>query len=292
MKTIKEVAMLTGISVRALQYYDEIGLFHPTSLTDAGYRLYDDEALEKLQQILFFKELDFSLKDIKHIMSDPKYNQQEAMKQQKALLTVKRDRYNRLLSLLDKLEKGESCMDFEAFKIDAYLEVLKEFKETHKEDIIAHWGSEKEFDKLIKDCEDHGESIAKNAIKYYGSVENYVAAMKKNMENFSENMEKIENLKGSDYMERNNQYMKELVSDLSRDVKNQEVQNTIQKIVALTQNDDFPQVQTKETWQYMIQQYLTNDNIIKLTDEKYGNGASQYIGKALRYYFEHLDEVK
>lgn len=292
MKTIKEVAMLTGISVRTLQYYDEIGLFHPTSLTDAGYRLYDDEALEKLQQILFFKELDFSLKDIKHIMSDPKYNQQEAMKQQKALLTIKRDRYNRLLSLLDKLEKGESCMDFEAFKIDAYLEVLKEFKETHKEDIIAHWGSEEEFDKLMKNCEDHGESIAKNAIEYYGSVENYAAAMKKNMENFSENMEKIENLKGFDYMERNNQYMKELVSDLSRDVKDQEVQNTIQKIVALTQNDDFPQVQTKETWQYMIQQYLTNDNIIKLTDEKYGNGASKYIGEVMRYYFEHLDEVK
>lgn len=284
--------MLTGISVRTLQYYDEIGLFHPTSLTDAGYRLYDDKALEKLQQILFFKELDFSLKDIKHIMSDPKYNQQEAMKQQKALLTIKRDRYNRLLSLLDKLEKGESCMDFEAFKIDAYLEVLKEFKETHKEDIIAHWGSEEEFDKLMKNCEDHGESIAKNAIEYYGSVENYAAAMKKNMENFSENMEKMENLKGSDYMERNNQYMKELVSDLSRDVKDQEVQNTIQKIVALTQNDDFPQVQTKETWQYMIKQYLTNDNIIKLTDEKYGNGASQYIGEAMRYYFEHLDEVK
>lgn len=286
MKTIKEVAMLTGISVRTLQYYDEIGLFHPTSLTDAGYRLYDDEALEKLQQILFFKELDFSLKDIKHIMSDPKYNQQEAMKQQKALLTIKRDRYNRLLLLLDKLEKGESCMDFEAFKIDAYLEVLKEFKETHKEDIIAHWGSEEEFDKLMKNCEDHGESIAKNAIEYYGSVENYAAAMKKNMENFSENMEKMENLKGSDYMERNNQYMKELVSDLSRDVKDQEVQNTIQKIVALTQNDDFPQVQTKETWQYMIKQYLTNANVMKMTDEKYGVGASQYIGEALRYYFE------
>ena len=286
MKTIKEVAMLTGISVRTLQYYDEIGLFHPTSLTDAGYRLYDDEALEKLQQILFFKELDFSLKDIKHIMSDPKYNQQEAMKQQKALLTVKRDRYNRLLSLLDKLEKGESCMDFEAFKIDAYLEVLKEFKETHKEDIIAHWGSEEEFDKLMKNCEDHGESIAKNAIEYYGSVENYAAAMKKNMENFSENMEKMENLKGSDYMEKNNQYMKELVSDLSRDVKEPQIQNIIDKLVHLTDVGDFTFTQSLETWQFMIDQYLTNANVMKMTDEKYGVGASQYIGEALRYYFE------
>ena len=287
MKTIKEVAMLTGISVRTLQYYDEIGLFHPTKLTAAGYRLYDNEALEKLQQILFFKELDFSLKDIKHIMSDPEYNQQEAIKQQKALLTVKRDRYNRLLALLDKLEKGESCMDFEAFRIDAYLEVLKEFKETHKEDVIAHWGSEEEFDKLIKKCEEHGESIAKNAIEYYGSVENYAVAMKKNMENFSENMEKMENLNSLDYIKKNDQYMKELVSDLSSDIKDREVQSSVQKIVELTQSDDFPQIQTKETWQYMIHQYSTNDNVIKIIDEKYGIGASKYIGEALRYYFEH-----
>ena len=65
MRTVKEVADLTGISVRTLQYYDEIGLFKPTQVTEAGYRLYDDPALEVLQQILFFKELDFSLKDIR-----------------------------------------------------------------------------------------------------------------------------------------------------------------------------------------------------------------------------------
>lgn len=70
MKTISQVAKLTGISARALQYYDEIGLLKPSSLTRSGYRLYDDEALQKLQQILFFKELGFSLKEISEIMQN------------------------------------------------------------------------------------------------------------------------------------------------------------------------------------------------------------------------------
>lgn len=65
MRTISQVAELAGISTRTLQYYDEIGLLKPSKLTESGYRLYDDEALQKLQQILFFKELGFKLKEIK-----------------------------------------------------------------------------------------------------------------------------------------------------------------------------------------------------------------------------------
>ena len=68
MKTVKQVSRLTGISVRALHYYDEIGLLKPSDITEAGYRLYDDTALERLQSILFFRELEFPLKDIREIM--------------------------------------------------------------------------------------------------------------------------------------------------------------------------------------------------------------------------------
>ena len=60
MMTVNEVGKVTGVSVRTLQYYDKIGLLHPTEYTQAGYRLYDDTALEKLQQILLFRELGFS----------------------------------------------------------------------------------------------------------------------------------------------------------------------------------------------------------------------------------------
>lgn len=71
MRSISQVAKLTGISTRTLQYYDEIGLLKPSELTESGYRLYNDEALQKLQQILFFRELGFKLKEIKEILQKP-----------------------------------------------------------------------------------------------------------------------------------------------------------------------------------------------------------------------------
>ena len=83
MRTISHVAELTGISIRTLQYYDEIGLLKPSELTQSGYRLYNDEALQKLQQILFFKELGFKLKDIREILEKPDFDRIAAFKKQK-----------------------------------------------------------------------------------------------------------------------------------------------------------------------------------------------------------------
>lgn len=128
MKTISQVAGLTGISVRTLQYYDEIDLLKPSEVTPSGYRLYDDRALEKLQQILFFKELDFKLKEIRGILQDPGFDKTEAYRRQKSLLTLKRGRLDRLISLLEKLEKGEECMSFKEFDLSEYIEALEKFK--------------------------------------------------------------------------------------------------------------------------------------------------------------------
>ena len=76
---IHEVAKLTGITIRTLHYYDEIGLLNPTELTEAGYRLYDNKALEKLQEIMFFRELEIPLVDIKKIMDNPNYDKEQAL---------------------------------------------------------------------------------------------------------------------------------------------------------------------------------------------------------------------
>ena len=105
MRTIKEVAVLSGVSVRTLQYYDEIGLLKPAKVTGAGYSLYDDESINTLQQILLFKELEFPLKDIKRIMENPSFNRKESLSRQKTLLKAKRDRLNRLLDLIGRLEQ-------------------------------------------------------------------------------------------------------------------------------------------------------------------------------------------
>ena len=82
MMTVKQVSVLTGVSVRTLQFYDEIGLLKPTQMTDSGYRLYDESALEVLQQILFFKELDFTLREIKVIMENPQFDKKAAFEKQ------------------------------------------------------------------------------------------------------------------------------------------------------------------------------------------------------------------
>ena len=89
MRTVHEVSELVGVSIRTLQYYDKIGLFHPSEYTESGYRLYDDTDLERMQQILLFRELEFPLKDIKKIINNPDFDKFKALEQQIELLTLK-----------------------------------------------------------------------------------------------------------------------------------------------------------------------------------------------------------
>ena len=104
---IREFAKLTGVSVRTLHYYDEIGLLKPSSVEKQnGYRFYDEYALMKMQEILFYRELDFPLKEIRMILSSPDYDKQNALKEQKHLLTLKKERLERLISALDCAMKG------------------------------------------------------------------------------------------------------------------------------------------------------------------------------------------
>lgn len=105
---IKEFAKLTGVTVRALHYYDEIGLLKPSSVDEQnGYRFYDENCLEQMQEILFYRELDFPLKEIRTILSSPEYDKNMALKGQKRLLMLKKERLERLISALDDAMKGE-----------------------------------------------------------------------------------------------------------------------------------------------------------------------------------------
>ncbi len=105
---IKEFAKLTGVTVRTLHYYDEIGLLKPSSVDEQnGYRFYDENCLEQMQEILFYRELDFPLKEIRMILSSPEYDKNMALKGQKRLLMLKKERLERLISALDDAMKGE-----------------------------------------------------------------------------------------------------------------------------------------------------------------------------------------
>lgn len=124
MKTVHEVSELTGVSVRTLHHYDAIGLLKPTKVTGAGYRLYDDTALERLQQILLFRELEFPLKDIRAILESPQFDRAKALDQQIELLTLKKEHLENLIDLAREIKiRGVKRMDFTAFdtsKIDQY----------------------------------------------------------------------------------------------------------------------------------------------------------------------------
>ena len=105
---IREFAKLTGVSVRTLHFYDEIGLLKPSSVDEQNrYRSYDEKALTRMQEILFYRELDFSLKEIRTILSSPDYDKQKALNEQKQLLTLKKERLERLIAALDGARKGE-----------------------------------------------------------------------------------------------------------------------------------------------------------------------------------------
>ena len=156
MMTVNEVSKLTGVSIRTLQYYDKIGLLHPTKYTEAGYRLYDDAELESLQQILLFRELEFPLKDIKEIISRPDFDRSKALEQQIKLLTLKKEHIENLIDLAKEIKLlGVRKLKFEAFdtsKIDEYAAQAKAYwgkTPAYKEFEEKSRGRTKEEDKRI-----------------------------------------------------------------------------------------------------------------------------------------------
>ena len=146
MMTVNEVSKISGVSIRALHHYDNIGLLPATEMTEAGYRLYDDTALERLQMILLFKELEFPLKDIRNIIDSPDFDRNKALEQQIQLLELKKEHLQNLIDLARGIKMiGVKKMSFEAFdtrKIDEYAEQAK-----------AAWGQTtayKEYEKKSK----------------------------------------------------------------------------------------------------------------------------------------------
>lgn len=143
MRTVHEVSKLTGVSIRTLQYYDKIGLLHPAEHTVSGYRLYDDTALKKLQQILLFRELEFPLKDIRMILESPDYDRNRALEQQITLLTMKKEHLENLINLAREIKMtGDNIMDFTVFDTSKAEEYAAKAK--------ASWGNTPEYHEFEK----------------------------------------------------------------------------------------------------------------------------------------------
>lgn len=182
---VKEFAELTGVSVRTLHYYDEIGLLSPACVDKfTGYRYYDENSLLRMQEILFYRELDFSLKNIKETLSSTNYDAKKLLKEQKNLLILKKERLERLISAIDDAMKGENVMkafdnsEFEAYKAevkekwgktDAFKEHAEKTKHYSKDkwnnlagemdDILA------EFSVCMKNGEEPDSAMVKKLVK-------------------------------------------------------------------------------------------------------------------------------
>lgn len=150
MRTVKEVSKLTGVSVHTLHYYNAIGLLKPTKVTEAGYRMYDDTALSRLQNILLFRELQFPLKEIKVILDSPNFNQEEAIAQQIKLLELQYKHIGELISFAREMQsKGVRTMSFEVFDTNDI--------EQYKAEVKAKWGHSKAYQEYEKRVASHSE---------------------------------------------------------------------------------------------------------------------------------------
>ena len=184
MMTVKEISKLTGISARTLHYYDEIGLFTPTEKSEAGYRLYDDKALETLQQILFFREFDIPLKEIKAIMENPALDKNQILQMQKKMLVAKKERMERLIASIDDILKGENKMDFAIFSKTEIEEMFQAMLEHMPEDMkdlaVKEFGSTEQWKQHYMEVVS-SEKMQKNyakVVEWYGGKDNYLSAVK------------------------------------------------------------------------------------------------------------------
>jgi DNA-binding transcriptional MerR regulator len=290
MKTVKQVSDLTGISVRTLHYYDEIGLLSPSDTTGSGYRLYDDKALESLQQILFFKELDFPLKEVKEIMENPCFNRMDALKDHRKLLVIKRNRLNELINLVDQTLEGADTVSFKEFDMSEYFEALDTYKREHADEVVKYWGSIDKFNEFIESAKSKEESIAEMAIKQFGSIEKYTEAIKSNLGNMDSIMEGFDTIKKDldYYMNRSEEVMQHLTSDFNKSPVSDEIQQIVEEMEAITKETrEITKMDMGENyWGLMSDLYLNNPNFINAAEKKYGVGSAKFIGEALKYYSE------
>jgi len=167
MKTVKEVSEQTGVSVRTLHHYDQIGLLKPSAVTEAGYRLYDDAALEKLHTILLFRELEFPLREIKEMMDSPRFDPTEALEQQIELLKRQYRHTGRLIALACEIQRrGKAAMGFEAFD--------KTEIEQYKKEARERWGNTEAYQeylhKQLRKTEQESEQDGKDMMAFFRQI--------------------------------------------------------------------------------------------------------------------------
>lgn len=278
MKTIKEVSEIAGISIRTLRYYDEIGLLKPVQLTDAGYRLYDNQSLAKLQLILFFRELDFPLKDIRKILDDPDYDREQLLIAQKALLEKKRNRLNGIIELITDVIGGINTMSFEAFNnediqkmVDHSLECMS--PELLQEQIKKHGSIEKYREVLTNGFLGNEKSMAQ-VINWYGGKEKAVEAVLQSTGNMEE-LKQEQDATAEVYAQ----------FKTAKETDNIDLAYDAVSRLAKCYKEMFKLDNARNILLDLAKEYLQLEKLAEITDMQYGSGISEYIAHTINNYY-------
>lgn len=249
---VKEVADMVGVSVRTLHHYDQIGLLKPESVTTAGYRLYTDSDLERLQQILFFKELDFNLQEIKAILDSPGFDRKHALKVHRELLMEKKKRLEKIIESVDKT-----------------LDSIEGGTEMNKKEMFEA------FD--MSEIEKHQEKYAEEVKKKYGNTDAYKESQEKTSKYTKEDWAII--------MGKQDEIYKKLADLMDKGPGDPEVQKLVgEKRQHIT--DNFYNC-TPEIFRGLGELYVADERFTANID-KYKPGLAKFLNEAIKIYCDNL----
>lgn len=276
MKTVKEVSEITGISIRTLRYYDEIGLLKPTQLTEAGYRLYDNKALEKLQEIMFFRELEIPLSYIKEIIVNPNYDKEQALINQKSLLEHKQNRLAGIIELIDNVIKGVNTMSFEAFNNDDIQKILDHMLKNISKEALAEqvkkYGSIEKYREHMSTGFD--EKRMAQLVKWYGSKEKAIDASLQ----ATENLEEQQQLRNK-YADVDKQFA------IAKKTDNADLANEAVARLAEYYKETLKLDNARNILLDTAKEFLESEKIAEVMDSQYGEGYTVYKAKAIQSYY-------
>ena len=277
MRTVKEVSQMTGISIRTLRYYDEIGLLKPVRISENQYRLYDDKALEKLQEIMFFKEMDIPLETIKKLLENPELDREEILLYQKALLERKRNRLNGIIELIDDVREGVNTMSFEAFSEDDIERIvehtIEKIKPEQLQDFTQKFGSIESFSSALKE-ELKAEEIEANLIKLYGGKDKAIGASL----SATGSMEEIQKFQ----RETDETYKMFAAAMVNED---NELKEAAIKRLAESNKEMWHIENARYFLLQLAEQIEKNELLSEATDKQYGMGVALYIVRAIRGHY-------
>ncbi|MDF2726386.1 MAG: MerR family transcriptional regulator [Paenibacillus sp.] len=255
MYKVREVARLAGISVRALHHYDSIGLLKPAEIGDNGYRLYSEEDLSRLQQILFFKELDFALDDVKRIMDHPGFDRKQALLTHKQLLELRRQRLDKLIH-----------------SVDATIRSMEGGSTMSKESLFEP------FD--MKQIEEHQQKYAKETERLYGNTDAYKQSKQRTSRYTEDDWKRIKAEADGIY--------KRLVAAMPKGPADEETQSAI---AAHRQHiTDNYYTCTLEIYRGLGDMYVNDPRFTKNID-KYQEGLAEFFRQAIHLYCDRAEQA-